>query len=169
MEMSNWKTAYKKESYGDKSFGIEVRVAVDRPLNDNDSRAMYRIADQIEMAIMGETMRLDPKAQETKEQERKELIGLFGTAPILVEEIPNGYCSQWCCTQLPWYKVTTKKGVITLGWRKRVIQISWEARNNPTAEALFPEETSTKFDRTIHAWGIEKAQQYITALLNYGG
>jgi len=166
MEMTNWKTAFKKESYGDKNFGIEIRVAVDRPLNNNDSRAMYRIADQIETAIMGETMRLDPEAQAAKEREHTELIGLFGDAPILVEELPNGYCSQWCCTQLPWYKVTTKKGVITLGWRKRVIQISWDSMVSArSADMIFPEETSTKFDRTIHAWGLEKAQEIITKLL----
>lgn len=161
----NWKTAYKKESWGDKSFGVEIRVSVDRPLTDNDERAMYRIADQIESAIMGESMRLDPKAQADKEEERTKLVGLFGTAPILVEEIPNGYCPRWCCTQIPWYVITTKKGCITIGWRKRVININWEESVAGKADDVFPNENPTKYDRTIHAWGYEKAQEYITKLL----
>jgi hypothetical protein len=174
MELTNWKTAYKVEKYGNSNFGLEIRVAVDRPLNENDEMAMYKIADDAEAALMTETMRLSPVAQEKKKDERTKLLALFSDKvdehgagrDIYVEEIPNGYCSRWCCTQIPWYKVTTRKGVITLGWRKRVIQIAWEPSVNTVAEKLFPEETSTKYDRMIHAWGYEKAQEYITKLLS---
>jgi hypothetical protein len=137
---------------------------VDRPLNDQDERAMYKIADDVEAALMTETMRLNPKRKRKKKDERTKLA-LFGDAPILVEEIPNGYCPRWCCSQIPWYTITTRKGRIQIGWRKRVISITW-LPPLPTAEELFPEETSTKFDRTIHAWGYEKAQEYITKLLS---
>jgi hypothetical protein len=166
MELTNWKTAYKIEKFGNSNFGLEIRVAVDRPLNENDEMAMYKIADDAEAALMTETMRLSPVAREKKEDERVKLIALFGDAPILVREIPNGYCSRWCCSQIPWYTVTTKKGVITLGWRKRVIEITWEPSVNTVAERLFPGEDCTKMDRLIHAWGYEKAQEYITKLLS---
>jgi hypothetical protein len=66
----------------------------------------------------------------------------------------------------PWYKVTTRKGVITLGWRKRVIEISWEPSVNNEADELFPGEDVTKIGRTIHAWGYDKAKQYISRLLS---
>jgi hypothetical protein len=168
MELTNWKTAYKIESFGHKpvhTHGIEIRIAINRPLNDKDEMAMYKIADDITTAIMSESMRLDPEQAEAKEAERAELVGLFGHTAVLVEEIPNGYCSRWCCTQKPWYVVTTPKGRITLGWRKRVIEIAWEARVNAAAEELFPGEDVTKIDRMIHAYGYEKAKEYIARLL----
>lgn len=166
MELMNWKTLFKCESWGAKGhFGIEVRVSVDRPLNENDNRAMYKISDEIEQAIMSESMRLDPEAATEKEIERAKLLDLFGHTAVLVDEIPNGYCSRWCCTQKPWYVVTTPKGRITIGWRKRVIQLSWEDRVNATAEELFPGEDVTKIDRVIHAWGYEKTKEYIARLL----
>ena len=165
MEMTNWKTVHKQESYGDKSYGIEIRVAIDRPLNDNDQRAMYKIADQIEQAIMTETMAQDTEAQTKRKLERDQLLEVFGHTAVYVEEIPNGYCSRWCCTQSPWFIVTTPKGRITIGWRKSVINISWEPQVNDKAEVLFADERPTKFDRTIHAYGYEKAKQYVSRLL----
>src|SRR5271154_2744295 len=132
--LQDWKTVYKTESWGKKNYGIEIRVSLDgdRPFNDNDGSAMYKIADDIERAILGESMRLDPEEAAKKEAERTKLIALFGDSKILVEEIPNGYCSRWCCTQKPWYVVTTYKGRITLGWRKRVINIEWGRDVNGT-------------------------------------
>lgn len=166
MELTNWKTVYKKESWGDKSFGIEIRVSVDRPLNENDERAMYKISDDVETAIMTETMRQDPEAQKIKEEEKAKLLECFGGADIYVEELPNGYCSRWCCTQRPWYRVITPKGGITLGWRKRVISIEWSpAVTSAKADELFPSEDVTKYERVIHAWGYEKAKQYIARIL----
>ena len=165
MELTNWKTLYKIESWGKKNYGIEIRVAVDRPLNNNDEMAMYDVVDRIERAVLGESLRLDPEEAEAKENERAKLIALFGDAPILVREMPNGYCPRWCCTQKPWYTVTTCKGLVTLGWRKRVISITWEESVNATAEELFPGEDVTKDGRLIHAYGYDKAREYITRLL----
>lgn len=169
MELTNWKTAYKVQKFGNSNFGLEIRVAVDRPLTDNDEMAMYKIADDAEAAIMTETMRLDPEAARNRDEERIKLLALFTATQgglILAEPIPNGYCPRWCCSQKPWYVVTTSKGRVTIGWRKRVIEISWEPRVGATAEELFPGEDSTKIDRMIHAWGYEKAQEYITKLLS---
>lgn len=165
MEMTNWKTLHKKESWGTHNFGIEIRVSIDRPLNENDSRATYRIMDEIEAAILTETVRLDPDEKIKREYQRSNLMECFGDDKIFVEEIPNGYCSQWCCTQIPWYKVTTHKGIITLGWRKRVIEISWDPSVNAEADELFPDEDVTKIGRLIHAWSQEKAKEYISRLL----
>jgi hypothetical protein len=174
MELTNWKTLYKSQSFGTKNYGIEIRYAMDREITENDNKAMYRIAEQIENAIMTETMRLDPKEQEYRKEEREKLLALFGDRvdehfgagrDIYVEEIPNGYDSSWYNSQRPWFRVTTNRGIITLGWRKRVINISWEPSVGGTAESLFPSEDSTKFERTIHAWSYEKAKAYISTLL----
>jgi hypothetical protein len=166
MSLTNWKTLYKSESYGTKNFGIEIRVAVDRELGRNDDVAMYRIADQIEDAIMRETLRLDPEAQKNREEVRTKLMECFNGADVFVEEIPNGYSNSWHYSTSPWYRVTTRKGIITLGWRKRVIEITWAESVNTLAETLFPNEDVTKFSWTIHAWGYEKAKAYISRLLS---
>lgn len=86
------------------------------------------------------------------------------TNPVYFKEIPNEYDGGWVS---PWFLVTTTKGVIKIGWRKRVINIDWsESDVTANAEHLFPEETVTKFDRTIHAWGYDKAKEYIERILS---
>jgi hypothetical protein len=166
MELTNWKTLQKKESWGAKNFGIEIRVAVDRDLNENDVKATYKIMDEIENAVLSESMRLDPEAQKERQEERTKLLECFGDRVIYVEEIPNGYGTSWYYSQSPWYRVTTSKGKVTLGWRKRVIEISWEPHNGFTADVYFPNEDVTKFGYTIHAWGYEKAKQYLATILS---
>ena len=94
-------------------------------------------------------------------------MNLFGSETIYVEEIPNGYCNRYCCKHLPWFVVTTKVGRITIGWRKRVINIDWEGSAiTKKANELFPQEDVTKGDKLIHAWGYEKAKEYIGVLLS---
>jgi hypothetical protein len=167
MGLTNWKTLYKSESYGARNLGIEVRVAVDRELGRNDDMAMYRIADQIEDVIMRESLRLDATAQLAKKEEHDKLMELFGDEKIFAEEIPNGYSTSWYYSMSPWYKVTTSKGIITLGWRKRVIEIQYEQRvNAASADSLFPDEDVTKSGRMIHAWGYDKAKRYISLILS---
>jgi hypothetical protein len=100
--------------------------------------------------------------------QRAELVALFDN-PDEVEEIPNGYCNQWCCRHLPWFVVTTPVGKIKLGWRKRVISIDWTSTLvEATAEELFPNEKVTKSLRLIHAWGIDDARRYIQTILTSG-
>ena len=144
---------------------IKIQIAInDRELNDADKRAARKAAEALVTAIELETARLDPKAAERKIEERKELLALFDGKDIFAEEIPNGYCSQPCCSQKPWYIVTTRWGRITLGWRKRVIEIKWDESVGPIANELFPNEDVTKIDHLIHAWSLEKAQEYIQKL-----
>ena len=168
MSEFDWKTLHKKESWGTKNFGIEIRVAIDRPLNENDAKATYNIMDELENVLMRETMRTDPEAAAEQAEEREKLLACFPTGEkIFVKDIPNGYCSGWCCSMKPWYEVTTTKGVVKLGWRKRVIEISWEPNvtGARTADALFPGEDVTKVGCLIHAWGYEKAKQYLARIL----
>jgi hypothetical protein len=158
-----YKTIRKFEAYP--SLGIEIRVALNRPITEEDERAAMKACNELQEALELETARLDPDAALHRELERQNLLGLFASHVIWAEEIPNGYCSRPCCSQKPWYIVTTTKGRITLGWRKRVIEITWTPSVGGMASILFPGEDVTKLERSIHAWGYDKAKEYIQRLL----
>ena len=165
-----YKTLRKYESFGGKgAVGIQILVSIDRPFTEADERAASKISDELMDSLLLETMRLDPDAAVEREVERQQLLGLFNGQNIFTEELPNGYCSRACCSQRPWYRVTTKKGRITLGWRKRVIEIAWEPSVAGEASLLFPNEDVTKGEHKgeqyIHAWSYDKAKQYIHKLL----
>lgn len=102
--------------------------------------------------------------RESEPSERDRLVGLFRD-PIFVEAIPNGYCGPSCFPDRPWFIVTTRAGRIKIGWRKRVIAIDWsDSTITATAEELFPCENVTKDGRLIHAWGYDKAREYVASL-----
>lgn len=60
----------------------------------------------------------------------------------------------------PWWVVPTDNGLITIGWRKRVIAIDWTQTNR---RGLVTEDDVTKDDCSVHAWGYEKAVGYLRA------
>ena len=157
-----YKTLHMREGV---NTGIEIRVAINREFTEADEHAAWEATETILQAIESESLRLNPDVAVERELERQNLLAVFGGATIFVEEIPNGYCSRACCSQKPWFVVTTKKGRITIGWRKRVINISWEPSVAAPADNLFPQEDVTKFDRSIHAWGYDKAKEYVGRLL----
>ena len=81
------------------------------------------------------------------------------------EVIGNEYCSQACCYHLPWVMVTTQKGRVKLGWRKRVINIDWsESDIVADGREIFKDEDVTTGEKYIHAWGCEKAVEYLKKL-----
>lgn len=148
-------------------FEIEIHMNAGRELTSEDNWNIRKAAESIEKSIRAESIRLNPNTQKESKKERADILGLFGDNAIYVEEIPNGYCSDYCCKHLPWLTVTTKKGRITIGWRKRVLNIDWEGSAiSQSADALFSDEDVTKGNYYIHAWGLEKAKEYIDVLLN---
>jgi len=149
-------------------FGIKILVAAS--LEDLGQEAIHHAAyaatDGITAAIMSAVVSEKPEAQEHRRKERADLLGLFDQ-PIYVEEIPNGYCSQWCCKHLPWFVVTTTVGRFKIGWRKRVISIDWsDTVVAKTAEELFPDEKVTKDGRLIHAWSLADAKRYVATVMS---
>jgi hypothetical protein len=116
-------------------------------------------------AVMREVVKHSETAKLQTKTEREEITGLFPST-IFVDEIPNGYCSDWCCKHLPWFNITTPIGRWTIGWRKRVLSIDWsETINTKTAKELFPDEPVTKGDKFIHAWTITDANRYIKTIM----
>lgn len=165
----NWVEAFSKKAWGESGrFGIKILIATDHPITDAEKTVFYRAEEQIQDAVMTESIRRNPEEQDRAKMQREFILGLF-PQPIFVEEIPNGYCNRWCCKHLPWFIVTTTRGRITIGWRKRVIEITWDKCVGPEARELFPTEQVTMGERYIHAWGYEKAREYMGKLLAGGG
>lgn len=165
--MEDYKQLYKSEKWGEvHSLGIDIKIACPIPINDSMQRAAHEAADIIEQAITLEFHATDPESQARAAEEKKDLLNCFPVTPLYVKAIPNGYCNRACCAHLPWYQVTTAIGVITLGWRKRVISIDWtDSDLIASAQALFPNEDVTKQGKLIHAWSYDKAREYIAVLL----
>lgn len=81
---------------------------------------------------------------------------------LTYELIPNEYCSDSCCAHLPWIMFHTPLGDIKIGWRKRVIEITWQENCHEfNVLELFADEDVTKGDNYIHAWGYEKLYEYL--------
>ncbi len=166
-----YKTLHASESisFGGDAFGIKIMVAASQlPNLDTDAiwGAAYKAAGLVTAEVRAAVMADDEEAQKRAKRERAELIDLFG-GRIFVETIPNGYCSDWCCRHLPWFVVTTEIGRFKIGWRKRVIHLEWtDTVGTKRAEELFPGEDVTKGDKMIHAWSLDKARQYIAAIVS---
>lgn len=158
--------ASSQESHGTNgAVGIKVMLSIGRDLTDNDRLVLRRAVDKISDGIYEENIRLDPKTALAAYKEKSDILALF-QEPIFIKEIPNEYCNRYCCKHLPWFIVTTTRGPITIGWRKRVLQIDWcESDIDSAAEKLFPDEDVTKGIHYIHAWGLEKAAEYIQTIL----
>lgn len=162
-------TLYGEERFGlSYGFGIKIEVAATKIPDLKQEKiqyATYEAARLISSEILAAIKADDPNSpHETKQNQ--ELISLF-PEPIFVEEIPNGYCRDWCCRHLPWFIVTTKVGRFKIGWRKRVISIDWsETRGTATSDLLFDKEDVTKGDKSIHAWSMDDAHRYILDIIN---
>ena len=91
---------------------------------------------------------------------------LYKESDYQFELLPNGYCSQDCCSHIPWFLFHTIDGDIKIGWRKRVISIEWQENYKPfDMNELFGTENVTKWEeggkRGIHAWGKDPALEYL--------
>lgn len=159
LQKENYKQVYASESWP--GIGIEIRVTLDREETEAERRVFRKAAESIEDIVERTNLSLDTKVIAFRQETREKFIALFRGRDILVKELPNGYCSRACCSQAPWFEVTTSKGVITLGWRKRVINITY-----PDFPALQVSDDTTQGDNYIHAWGYDKAQEYIDKLLS---
>ena len=100
---------------------------------------------------------------------KEEAVGLFtlaGFKVLNIFEVMNQYWPRHpdyhkILMENPWWLVKTEHGLIFIGWRKRVISIEWEDtkfRGNVSQDPV------TKNEIFIHAWGNEKALEYLIAL-----
>lgn len=62
----------------------------------------------------------------------------------------------------PWWLIKTREGMIKIGWRKRVISIDW----SDTGLCRYPtKDDTTMTSSMVHAWTVEKAIEYLKALM----
>jgi hypothetical protein len=160
------------------------------PREDED-HIWSRVGDEVERIREEQALRLDPevacRAVETKASFAKAFADA-GLGPIFMEAVPNQYWPERDPYGKfdPWFKVATRIGYIKIGWRKRVINIDWSETTlrskvkdeydyynkqprRPGGTELFQfaldkNETTTVGDYFIHAYGYEKATEYLKVL-----
>jgi hypothetical protein len=85
-----------------------------------------------------------------------EILTAAGYSNFGLAAIPNGYGGG----AVPWFRITTHVGTLTVGWRRRVISIDWSDTREDMLE-LFRNEQVTKGSNYIHAHGKEAAIDYL--------
>lgn len=159
--------AGKCETFGGKYFvGVEINISAgDRSLSSEEKSELKRHVDEIYNLLLRGCAIADPENVAAGQKETVDLLACF---PVQTthEKIPNGYSSGYYNANRPWLKVATYKGTIIIGWRRRVISIDWSNSNiKEAANDLFPAEDVTKDNRLIHAWGYDKAKEYLAKLM----
>jgi len=76
--------------------------------------------------------------------------------------IPNGRAPETEHYNGPWFRVMTEVGELTIGWRKRVIHLGW-GTDKDLSHLFLGEQTTVAADH-VHAWGEDKATDYLTRI-----
>jgi hypothetical protein len=92
------------------------------------------------------------------------LFRLAGFKVTRVWELVNGYwpsAPSYDSVRTPWWLLMTEIGPVRIGWRKRVIEIEWDA--TPVRVEVTPDDV-TKSETMVHAWSTAKAFEYLASL-----
>lgn len=101
---------------------------------------------------------------ENKEISKKRFLEVFekaGFKGAKLRAIKNQYCG--CDHCAPWWVAKTDAGQITIGWRKRVININYD-KTLAGDRNLFLKEQVTHDVGMVHAYGWDKAIEYLTRI-----
>jgi hypothetical protein len=156
-------------------YGVRIMVGgIKRDFSSDERNISAQAIAQIGHAIKIENARLAEIADPQRASNRLAIEALFD-CPIFTEEIPNQYCKQPCCSQKPWYVVTTPIGRITIGHRKNVWEITWDGLPNPLPhQQVFPNyppdrntcEDHRRISPGINAWSLAEAKQFISRIID---
>lgn len=96
----------------------------------------------------------------------KRIFNKSGFKEVPMREVKNEYGSH--SYNGPWFMVELNSCFpeIRIGWRKRVIEIVWEDWNVDLSK-LFEGEKVTILNHGVHAWGEEKAIEYLKRIKKY--
>lgn len=99
-----------------------------------------------------------------KLEEATAIFTLAGIPVLKTWELMNDYWPRAYVKEImesPWWLVKTPLGLVKIGWRKRVISISWE---DTTIRKVVTTDDVTKDSTMVHAWDTGKAIEYLKAL-----
>ncbi len=96
-----------------------------------------------------------------QEEQFRSVFAAAGIPVLGMVAVPNEYCG--CIRCAPWYDVATPIGTFRLGWRKRVINIDWSRINGIPTDSFVGEDV-TMGATFIHAWGNDKAAEYLSRM-----
>ena len=100
----------------------------------------------------------------TKEEAAGILV-LSGFVPLKWWELANQYwCGSYTVPIPPWWLIKTDAGMIEMGHRKRVLQISWE---DTGVKHLVTTDKVTVDTDYVHAYSNADAVKYMTELRRY--
>lgn len=157
----------KMEGYGGykgMSLGVNLSVAGIKTTEEEENM-IYSHVNEIYRQLFFLREKNDPDSRRANVETIETLKACFPCV-IYAEIIPNEYWGKTRPNQ-DWLIVTTNRGRIKIGWRKRVINIDWSDSDvQALSNDLFPDEDVTKEKRLIHAWSYEKAKEYIAKILN---
>lgn len=97
------------------------------------------------------------------EDEVKAIFLLAGIQLYSQVPVDNGYGRTSELWNGPWWQCRTRIGPVVIGWRKRVIAISWSMFDVPAEEPITPDNVTQGPDH-IHAYSPGKAVDYLRAL-----
>lgn len=151
------------ETKGDVNLGIRISIAGNALTEEEEMTVRYAGYD-LQDKLTRLRLNRNPSNIALGEQMYGRLTECF-PSPIYVKKVDNPYWPGDPNNMS--LEVTTPKGIIVVGWRKSVIEIDWTKSDiYQDADELFPQEDVTKDTRMIHAWGYEKATEYIGVLLS---
>ena len=99
-------------------------------------------------------------------EEAKSMFTLAGIPFTTVWKLQNDYWPDHpnyyeSIVSSPWWLFKTPKGLIKIGWRKRVISIDWEDTGIKCGDNEITTEDVTKWNFGIHAWSVLDATKYL--------
>lgn len=151
-------------SHPPQEISANIDIILDRELTSDESYFINQKSEEIIRLLRKNTIVNSDQHKNELKEEKDKIISCFGGIHIYVKPIDNGYGKN---SLNPWFEVTTSKGIIVIGWRHRVINIDWEKSDiKDKADDLFPNENVTKDHKSIHAYGYDKATQYLRLLLS---
>ena len=154
------------------SFGIKGNISVEiipefssREFNEEEKQYISQKLHEIFQGLENLIIKNDPEVIDKKSQWDKDVRLVFQKAEIssvYFQKIPSQYAPN--DPYYPdWYRVTTPKGIITLGPRKRVYEIDYSELEGDKIPAndLFEKENVTASEFYVHAWSIDKLIEYL--------
>jgi|SRR5690606_5107325 len=99
----------------------------------------------------------------------REMFERLGFPSGYMTAIENKYWPKaYEISQTPWYEYHCQLGVITIGWRKRVISIHWPSTDGSPCKIEVPDQVTHLYEKgegIIHAWDVVKAEEYLGLIL----